>query len=228
MPVSLLSGFLQGDSYRRWVGDSGPLHTSPYSSNARTVALAGRLCFVCPSRADDLHDESNEMRAFFSCFHSPNFSSQKLPPPRLSRGYLWHSSKQSFASRDPFRHADRRALHLSEIRLPETLPALHPEQRIPPTPSLLLTDTPLALRDGPIEFLAVDPLLLENSSLRHSRHRHRRTLHSSNTNAIMLADCLHNTAGGLHNGHERIRNAGHQLLLNNRSRGHGTNETRDF
>src|SRR6266481_1661063 len=129
---------------------------------------------------------------------------------------------------DPLRDADRQDLHLIEIRLPEALPALHAEQRIPPSPSLLLTNTPLALRDGPIEFLAVDPLLLENSSLRHSRHRHRRALHSSNTNAIMLADCLHNTAGGLHNGHERIRNAGHQLLLNNRLRGHGMNETRDF
>src|SRR6267378_395008 len=137
MPVSLLSGFPQRDSCRRWVGDSGPLHASPYSSNTRTVALPTRLCFVCPSRADDLHDESNEMRAFFSCFPLPTFSSHKLPPPRLSGGYLWHSSKQSFASREPLRHADRQDLHLIEIRPPEALPALHAKQRIPPSPSLL-------------------------------------------------------------------------------------------
>src|SRR5438034_8664462 len=92
MPVSLLSGFLQRDSCRRWVGDSGPLHASPYSSNTRTVALPTRLCFVCPSRADDLHDESNEMRAFFSCFPLPTFSSHKLPPPRDRKSTRLNSS----------------------------------------------------------------------------------------------------------------------------------------
>src|SRR6266404_1770379 len=92
MPVSLLSGFLQRDSCRRWVGDSGPLHARPYSSNTRTVGLASRLCFVCPSKADDLHDESNEMRAFFSCFPLPHLffpeTSASSTIDRLSMAFL--------------------------------------------------------------------------------------------------------------------------------------------
>src|SRR5438132_5440449 len=48
---------------------------------------------------------------------------------------------------------------------------------------------------------------------------------SSNSDAIMLADCLHNAAGRLHHSHEGICDLGHQLLLDNRSRCQGVNET---
>ena len=74
----------------------------------------------------------------------------------------------------------------------------------------------------------MDSLLLENSSLCHGRHRHHRTAHSARSDAIMLADCLHNAAGGLHYGHERIGDARHQLFLNYRSCSQRVNETRDF
>src|SRR5437899_6457094 len=74
----------------------------------------------------------------------------------------------------------------------------------------------------------MEPLLLENSSLCHGRHRHGRAVHSAYGDAIMLADCLHNAAVGLHYGHERIGDARHQLLLNYRSRSQGMNQPWDF
>src|SRR5260370_42601768 len=97
-----------------------------------------RLCFVCPSRADDLHDESNEMRAFFSCFPLPTFSSHKLPPPRLSGGYLWHSSKQSFASRDPLPTPIVKIFILLKSRLLKLFLPFTPSSRSPPPPVCLL------------------------------------------------------------------------------------------